>query len=123
MEGIKYEKQATPQSIFEEIRRKYSTSREFMQAVVDASKGQRAHSGKADVGGVIARLASIRTEAFGREGEQLSPNDEPISPDAAKQIWSKAVNFSFLVAAVYHGEATFVDEDGSLLGAPSNIKS
>lgn len=121
MEGIKHEKQPTPQLVLEAIKRKFSTSREFMAEVVSSSKEHRAHSGKPDVAGVIAKLASIRTNTYGSEGEGLSPNDESVTPDRAKEIWHEATNFGFLVAAVYHGEATFVGENGELLNAPRNF--
>jgi hypothetical protein len=113
----------TPQSVLEDIRNKYPGSREFMQAVVDASKNSYAHSGEGDVNSVVVKLGSIRTSIFGRNGEGLSPVGAPVDPKQVEKIYGDAVNFGFLVSAVYHGEATFIGDDGSLLGTPKALKS
>ena len=114
-------KEVTPQTVLAEIHAKFPNPKAFMQEIVRASQGQWAYTGKADAGSVVALLASIRTSIYGRDGEAVSPDDAPIEATKARELYHNAANFCFLVAAVYHGEATFIAEDGALLRTPRDL--
>ncbi len=123
MEKFETERIITPESIHAEIQKQYSSSREFILAVKEAADKHYAYDGKANVNSTIAKLANIRREIYGTDGEKLAESGEDsIDLERAKKIHGDAVNYALLVSAVYHGEASFVGQKGELLNQPQMMQ-
>lgn len=118
----------TPALMVEKIKAAYPNSGEFARNVFSCADKQWAveikEGGEIDANDVIQALAAYHRGWYGNHGSKLEENTTEYSENSGESVYDYEKSIKMyrdvyalgaMVAAIYHGEATLIDDEGHLL--------